>query len=208
MNHFTRRNALKATGLALCSAMLGGAAGNAMGEETATPPGPNLRPPPVAPEESRAAQVKWYQQFGVSPGRRLLAVYGNIYGVSPEIAFKISGGLSGGLGHTGEACCTLTAAIMLLGLKHESENVGRQSDKDAHKKTIALAKQFTDDFREKHGAVTCRELLQHDISTPELYALVSKVEGLWDICYKSLDTIIDLLENKYDILNRNKETPS
>jgi len=156
-------------------------------------------PPPVAPGASRVPQVEWYSQQHISPGRILLTVYGNIYGVPPETALRLMGGLSGGIGHTGEVCGTVTAAVMLLSLKHESADI---FDRDAHTRMVALAKQFTDEFKAKYGTVVCRELIKCDISTPELYAISREKEGTFDGCFKGAKAIAELLETKYDILNR------
>ena len=162
----------------------------------------SLLPPPVAPGVSRVSQVEWYGQQHISPGRSLLAVYGDIYGVSPEVALRIMGGLSGGLGHTGETCGTVIAAIMLLSLKHESSDI---NDRDAHTRMVALAKQFTDDFRAKYNTVVCRELIQCDISTPELYAAARENPHAFDQCFQGGKAVAELLETKYDILNRKRE---
>ena len=200
-----RRKVLKTTGLTLCSAFLGGIAGSVTSAETtALLSDSNLEPPPVAPEESRASQVEWYMRRGLSGGRAILAVYGDIFGVPRDIAVKISGGFSGGIGHTGEVCSTIIGAVMLLGLKYESAHI---ADKESHKKTIERTKEFLEDFRARHQTALCRELLPVDLyditSTPERYAKAHE-DGVFDICFRSAKTIVNILENKYNILNLNK----
>ena len=201
----TRRKVLKVTGLTLCSALLGGVVKSVPSEEAAvTLPNPNFEPPPVALGESRAAQVEWYMRNGLSGGRAVLAVYGDVFNFPREVALKITGGFSGGIGHMGEVCGMVIAAAMLLGLKHESANI---ADKESHKKTIELTKQFSRDFQERYRSVRCRELLQVDLeqlNTPKRYAKAHE-DGTFDVCFQGANTIADLLENKYDIFNRNKE---
>jgi len=205
LNHSTRRNVLKATGLTFCSVFFGGMTGNAFSEEATPSLNPDLEPPTVAPGESRAALVEWYKQNRAIGSQALIAAYGDLFGISRETAMKIACGFSGGIGLTGEVCGMVTAAIMLLGLKYGPANFGRG---ETYNNTVELAKQFSKDFRERHKTVVCRELIQYDISTPEQYAKAHEVEGIWDICKQGTKTIIDLLENKYDILNRNMETTS
>jgi Putative redox-active protein (C_GCAxxG_C_C). len=201
----TRRNMLEMTGLTLCSALLGGTAGSVAGEEAgATSPDFNLEPPAVASGESRAAQVEWYMRNGLSGGRAVLAVYADVFHFPREVALKITGGFSGGIGHMGEVCGMVIAGAMLLGLKHESANI---TEKESHKKTIELTRQFSRDFQEQYQSVRCRELLQVDLeqlNTPERYAKAHE-DGTFDVCFQGANTIADLLENKYDIFDRNNK---
>ena len=203
MDHPTRRTILKTTGLTLCSAFLGGTTGQVSGEDAIAPSDPNLEPPPIAPGESRASRVEWYKQRRATGSQALIATYGDLFGISQETAVKIATGFSGGIGLTGETCGMVTAATMLLGLRYGPGTVDRD---ETYHNTVELAKRFSLDFRAKHKTVVCRELIQYDISTPELYAKAHEVEGIWDICAQGLKTIVDLLENKYDILNRNKKS--
>ena len=198
--HPTRRNVLTTAGFTLCSALIGGMAGSVIGVETTTPlSNPNLEPPPVAPGESRASQVDWYMRNGACGGQAFVATYADAVGFPRETAMKIACGFSGGIGLTGEVCSMITGAVMLLGLKNGPANI---SQKESYEKTVELAKQFSKDFREHHQTVICRELIQFDISTPEQYAKAHEIEGIWHICFQGAKTIADLLENKYDILNR------
>lgn len=199
----TRRKVLKTTGLTLCSAVLGGMTGNVANAETAAPlPNSKLEPPPVAPGESRASQVEWYMRNGACGSQAFVAAYGDLFGISQETALKIACGFSGGIGLTGEVCGMVTGAVMLLGLKNGPANVGR---KKSYEKTVELAKQFSKDFRTQHKTVVCRELIQCDISTPEQYAKAHENTKTWEICFQGAKTIVDLLENKYDIFNRKEE---
>ncbi len=200
MTQQTRRTVLKTTGLVLCSALFGELAlAQDAAQDTATET--RLAPPPIAPGESRASRVEWYLKNGVSsPGRAILASYGDIYGLPAAVALRIVGGLSGGIGHTGEACGTVLAGVMLLSLKHESAN---PADKATHAKMVALGKQFKEDWLAKYKSVSCRTLIQCDISTPELYADAAKNNAkAFDVCYAGGKYVVELLENKYDILNR------
>jgi C_GCAxxG_C_C family probable redox protein len=190
-NPTTRRHALKTAGVTLCSAFLGGTAINALGQEKV--------PPPVAPGESRAGRVEWYKKNGAIGSQALIAAYGDLFGISQETALKIACGFSGGIGLTGEVCGMVTAAIMLIGLKNGPKDMNRG---EPYESTVELAKQFTKDYQARHQSVVCRELIKYDISTAEKYAKAHEIEGMWDICGKGLKTCVDLLENKYDILNR------
>jgi len=182
-------------------------AGNTASAETVPlSPHSTLEPPPVVPGESRAVQVDWYLRNGASGTQGFVAVYADIFGLSRETAMKIATGFSGGIAHSGESCSMIIGAVMLISLKHGSAHVSETSKKKA---TVEITKQFLKDFRERHKSIVCRELLQADIlditSSPERYAQAHE-DGTFDECFRSAQTIVDLLENKYDILNRKKET--
>jgi Putative redox-active protein (C_GCAxxG_C_C) len=53
---------------------------------------------------------------------------------------------------------------MAIGLKYGQTKVGQP---DAREKTYEATRSFLEEFREKHGSDTCRELLGVDISTLE-----------------------------------------
>jgi C_GCAxxG_C_C family probable redox protein len=141
-------------------------------------------------------------QNGTCGCQAFLAAYGDAVGLSRETAMKIACGFSGGIGLTGEVCGMVVGAVILLGLKNGPENV---TQKESYEKTVELAKQFSKDFRKQHQTVVCRELIQCDISTPEKYAKAHENTSTWKICFRGAKTVVDLLENKYDIFNINKE---
>ena len=184
VNNPSRREML--VGLTLCpaAALLGGMAGLASGQETAS-----SEQPPVEPGASRASQA----------GTGLFPNYADIYGIAPEVAKKIMSGLYGGIGHLGGTCSTVTGAVILLGLRHST--VGVDNDEVAYPKMVALAKQFAEDFKERYKSILCRERTQCDISTPELYALAKQTPEIFTDCYEGAKVIAELLETKYDILN-------
>ena len=69
----------------------------------------------------------------------------------------------GGMGR-GDLCGALAGAYMVMGYKAN----GEADEKAARFKTYALVKDFTDRFRARHGAITCKDLLDGlDINTPD-----------------------------------------
>ena len=206
MNQPTRRTALRAAGLTLCSAFFGGIAGQALGKEIAGPPlDSDIEPPPIAPGESRVSRYYWYKNRRATGSQALIATYGDMYGITREQAMRMACGFSGGIGLTGEVCGLVNASIILIGLKYGPSKVGRD---ETYNNMVELAKQFSLDFRDKHKTVLCRELIQFDISTPEQYAKAKETEGIWNPCIEATKTVLDLLENKYDILNPKTPLPS
>jgi C_GCAxxG_C_C family probable redox protein len=88
------------------------------------------------------------------------------FGVSEEVALRIGAAFGGGMGRMGEVCGAVTGAFMAIGL-HRGNTVA--TDQAAKGETYMLVRVLADRFKEKHGTILCRELLDCDISTPEGY---------------------------------------
>jgi C_GCAxxG_C_C family probable redox protein len=81
-----------------------------------------------------------------------------------ELAKKIATGFGGGIGRLGESCGAVTGAIMVIGLKHGMTEV---SNKEAKETTNERVNEFVNKFKERNNTIICRDLLGHDLSTPE-----------------------------------------
>ncbi len=86
------------------------------------------------------------------------------YDLSHEHMLRLCNGLGGGMGSQGEVCGALTAAILIVGLKHGSAEIG---NKEARGLCRKLTGELFKDFQNVHGAVRCRDILVIDISTAE-----------------------------------------
>jgi C_GCAxxG_C_C family probable redox protein len=70
----------------------------------------------------------------------------------------------GGIGRTGNICGALSGGLIVIGLA-----VGRTDAKDdeGKQKAYSAARDLLHRFNERWGTVTCRELIQCDLSTEE-----------------------------------------
>lgn len=84
-------------------------------------------------------------------------------GLSEEVALKVSAGLGGGCGRQGEICGAITGAVLALGFKYGSTT----TDPAAKKETYDRVTQLIEEFKAKHGAIRCRDLIGCELSTPE-----------------------------------------
>ena len=91
----------------------------------------------------------------------------------------------------GETCGAVTGAFMVLGLAHAGDDCGTvEGRKAACEAVTSLAAKF----RQRHGSLVCRELLGHDISTPE-GAKASREEGVFQTrCPRFVRDAAELLE--------------
>ncbi len=101
---------------------------------------------------------------GFACSQAVLAAYGDRFGLSPEIAFRLAEGFAGGMAGLGKTCGAVTGAMLVLGLAH-----GRtRADDDAAKMaTLVSVRKLISRFEARHGSVACRDLLGCEIDTPQ-----------------------------------------
>ena len=81
-----------------------------------------------------------------------------------EAALRVAAAFGGGLARSGGPCGAMSGALMVIGLQHGMVSADAPQAKEH---TYKIAQEFVERFRSANGAVDCRELLGHDMSTPE-----------------------------------------
>ena len=128
---------------------------------------------------------------GFACSQAVLAAYAAEYGLDRDIALKISAGFGGGMGRMGQTCGAVTAAYMVIGLKHGSTS---RSDQDAKQKTYRMVREFTEQFKARHGSAVCRDLLGCDISTPEGSETMKQKRLHQTVCTKVVHDACEILD--------------
>ncbi|MBR0062165.1 MAG: C_GCAxxG_C_C family protein [Selenomonadaceae bacterium] len=75
--------------------------------------------------------------------------------VPAETLFKATEGYGFGMGTMDGTCGALTGALLIAGLKNSTGNLSSPKSKGA---TMKISKAMLTNFREKSGAIICREL--------------------------------------------------
>ena len=127
---------------------------------------------------------------GFSCSQAVLAAYSKQFGLEQETALKVSSGFGGGMKMAG-TCGALTGGFMVIGLKHGHINA---EDKEAKKKLAALIKDYTARFKARTSALTCRELLDCDISTEEGIRLANDMDLFSVVCPKAVRAAAEILD--------------
>lgn len=83
-------------------------------------------------------------------------------GVESDMLPKIATGVGAGFSLNGLTCGTISAAAMAIGLKY-----GRKRSEESPQDTWRRVDRFIGAFRDRWGAVTCRELTRLDVKTAE-----------------------------------------
>jgi C_GCAxxG_C_C family probable redox protein len=98
---------------------------------------------------------------GFNCSQSIFSAFAPQFGLPEELALGLASPFGGGIARQGEVCGALVGALMVLGLS--CGNVTPEGKED----TYQIARAFADQFRKNHGSLLCRELIGHDISTPE-----------------------------------------
>jgi len=143
--------------------------------------------------ESRVEKAgKIMEEQRGSCSQAIFATYGEYVSsgkLDYDTCMKIASGFSGGIARAGHVCGAVTGAIMALGLKYG----GSKIEQDVNDASNTLLKEFTD----LHGTVICRELINHDLITPEdlKHAFDS---GAFNNCSTYVEDVAKIMEKLID----------
>ncbi|MBM3297910.1 MAG: C_GCAxxG_C_C family protein [Candidatus Aminicenantes bacterium] len=99
---------------------------------------------------------------GWNCSQAVLSAFAPRLGLDARRARLLAQAFGAGLARRGETCGAVTGALMAIGLKYGKT---RADDSPARDKTYDLARTLMERFRSRHGALSCRALLGHDIAT-------------------------------------------
>lgn len=148
-------------------------------------------PLPLTVDDRVHLAVSRFEQ-GFHCSQSVLAAYAD-GGLSEEGALKMGAALAGGSTVGGE-CGAVAAGYLVLGLKH-GRTVPAFGDVEKEKELFDRIRRFVEEFRKRHGALTCRELLGVDVFTPEGLA-EGRHRGLFrERCPRYVRDAITILES-------------
>ncbi len=113
---------------------------------------------------------------GLNCSQAILTVFGEQYGLAPNMVERIGRPLGGGMGRMAKTCGAITAAVLILGLAKD-----HQDEAEARKVSFSHVQELFRRFEAKHGTTECKSLLGADMSTEaglkkvQVEKLVSKV---------------------------------
>lgn len=106
--------------------------------------------------EERVQRARDLHAEGYNCSQAVFLAYSDLFGIDKQFAAVISAPLGGGIGRLREVCGSVCAMSLLAG---QIVPVYDPADKDAKARNYALVQEFANKFREKNGAIVCRELL-------------------------------------------------
>ena len=141
------------------------------------------------------ARELFYEGYNCS--QAVFCAFCDVTGLDIETAARMAAPFGGGLGRLREVCGTVSGAALVLGVLRGYSD---PKDYEAKKAHYALVQDFARRFREKNGAIVCRELLSGvgittggapEERTPEFYqkrpcpALAACAAGILDEMLKT-----------------------
>lgn len=145
--------------------------------------------------KGKAEEAVAYFEKGFVCSQAVFATYAESLGLKPEIALPIAEAFGVGMGGMAETCGAVTGAFMVIGLKYGRVHA---EDSEAKEKTRRLIKEFVRRFKDRHGSIICKTLLDVDISTDEGMEAANE-KGLFKThCPKFVRDASEILENLND----------
>jgi len=92
---------------------------------------------------------------GFSCAQSVAVACADMVDVSEEILFKATEGFGAGMGTMDGVCGALTGGLLIAGLKNSTANFAAPKSKAS---TMKISKAMLTSFREKCGAIICRDL--------------------------------------------------
>ncbi len=127
---------------------------------------------------------------GMNCSQAVVSKFWERWAGSGQDGLRASAGFGGGMKQASH-CGAVTGAYMVLGLY-----AGQQSEDIHEVKRIAgeLVGDFTSRFQQLCGSVICRDLLGHDISTPEGLAKARQEDQFKKVCRPLVGDALDVLD--------------
>ena len=134
-------------------------------------------------------------ESGFNCSQSIFSTYAPLFDVDQNTALKIAAGFGGGIGSMGRTCGAVTGAFMVLGLKYGNFEPNDETAKAEKKSHLA---EFVEKFRAQHRTVTCRNLLECDISTAEGMQYARAARLFTNRCPLFIKTAAEILEEILD----------
>ena len=123
---------------------------------------------------------------GFNCSQSVLSTYCDSFGLDRETALRLACGLGAGMGRLGETCGAVSAAYLLIGLKH-GEN---------KEKTYAMIQNFSRKFTDKNKSTICKKLLGVDLLSDEKSLATGRVQS---ICPSLVCDAAEIIEELFEI---------
>ena len=131
---------------------------------------------------------------GYNCAQSVLAAFCEDGNLDEETALRVTAGFGGGMGRLCEVCGALTGGFMAIGLKYGKISSDERRFDDVNDITYGLVVDLARRFRERNGAIRCRELTGYDLSDP-LQRKQAKEAGVFtNNCSRYIRDAVEILE--------------
>lgn len=147
--------------------------------------------------EQRMSLAKTHYLSGCNCAQAVAAAFADVAQTDEKTLRRMASSFGGGIGQLKEVCGAVSGMALILGLLYGDFDLDNKDQKHAH---YDLVQKLALEFKEKHGSLLCRDLLEkadnlpaYDESVPEPYAsrpclgLVMNAAGILDAYLKQQD---------------------
>ncbi len=134
--------------------------------------------------------VALFQQ-GFNCTQSILSVFAPDVGLDQDMARRISQGFGSGMGRTDNICGSLSAAIMVIGLRYGGI---RTYDFAQKEKTYAAVGEFLHEFKARYGSIACTDLLGYNLSDLHQFADAKTNDVARERCPTFIRTAVELVQ--------------
>ncbi len=131
-----------------------------------------------------------FSQFNCA--QTVFSLFAPELGIDEKTALKIASGFGSGMA-CAETCGAVTAAYMVIGLKHGHA----ESDPGKKAQTKLQVQKFNEKFKQSFGSLKCSELTGFDISTPEGSLAANEANVFGTKCPDFIKIACNLLEDEF-----------
>jgi len=132
--------------------------------------------------------IKYFKE-GYNCAQSILYVFAPEIRIDPAIAVKIATPFGGGMGKTGSTCGAVSGALMVIGLRYGSDQIG---EKEAKIKTYKLSEEFIERFKDRNGTTICKDLIEIDPRSKEFG--INAVKIIKSRCPKFVRDAVEIVE--------------
>lgn len=105
--------------------------------------------------KSRMEEAMEKKSKGYNCAQAVACTYCDLVGLDEKIMFKMTEGLGLGMGNMEGTCGAVAGACILAGMAKSTANLDKPDSKAL---TMKLSKEIMEQFKERNGAVICKEL--------------------------------------------------
>jgi C_GCAxxG_C_C family probable redox protein len=128
---------------------------------------------------------------GLNCAQSVVTAYSDSLNFDKNLALGISCGFGGGMGRLQETCGAATGSFMVLGIY----NCNLYADnKERKEKTYAMVQKFSKEFKDIHGVMDCKSLLNCDLKTEDGHRFAVENKLFDTICEKCITDSIGIID--------------
>ena len=132
-----------------------------------------------------------YFRTGLNCAQAVLTAYSDDLEFDNDFASGISCGFGGGMGRLQETCGAVTGSFMVLGIYNTRKYSDNRERKDV---TYSMIREFSDKFKSIHGSISCKILLNCDLTTLEGQQYMKENHLSESVCEKCISDSIRIIQ--------------